>query len=59
MADPADPSTLIDRWQNAEASERAHAQLFLNELAAPLGVPRPSNSLSDGHSLGSPVRILH
>jgi len=52
-----DPQPFIERWQNAEAPERANAQLFLSELADLLGVPRPGNSHADGYSFEFPFRL--
>ena len=53
----AQAESFIARWSQAEASERANAQQFLIELADLLGVPRPSNTHSDGYSFEFPVRI--
>ncbi len=57
MGDSEGTQGFIDRWQNAGASERANAQLFLTELADLLGVERASNSHSDGYSFEFPVRL--
>ncbi|HEV7868060.1 MAG TPA: type IIL restriction-modification enzyme MmeI, partial [Chthoniobacteraceae bacterium] len=58
MADGAStPDEFIERWSNAEASERANAQLFLSELADLLAVPRPGNSHASGYSFEFPVKI--
>ena len=53
----SNPDAFIDHWSNAEASERANAQLFLAELTDLLGVPRPGNTHADGYSFEFPVRI--
>lgn len=52
-----DVEAFIDRWSQAEASERANAQLFLTELTDILGVDRPANSHAAGYSFEFPVRI--
>jgi len=52
-----DPQPFIERWQNAEASERANAQLFFSELADLLEVPHPGNAHADGYSCEFPVRL--
>ncbi len=57
MGDSEGTQGFIDRWQNAGASERANAQLFLTELADLLGVERASNSHFDGYSFEFPVRL--
>ena len=56
-AAPYDPAAFIERWRNAGASERANAQQFLIELADLLGVERPSNDHSTGHTFEFPVKI--
>jgi len=57
MLEPFNCQTFIDRWRNAEASERANAVQFLIELADLLGVSRPSNTYPDGYSFDFPVKI--
>ena len=46
----------IERWEKAEAAERANYQMFLAELADLIGVPTPTERTR--HSINTPSTAL-
>ncbi|HEY9135680.1 MAG TPA: type IIL restriction-modification enzyme MmeI, partial [Pseudomonadales bacterium] len=47
MSDEDQAQQFIQRWQNANGSERANYQLFLTELCALVGLDRPDPASED------------